>query len=191
MNNRRRIFIAVNLPEDIKEKLNEYQYKWSDLPAKWTKKDNIHITLAFLGYIRDEELIEVCKLVKEVSQRHSPLSINLNKICYGPLKKIPPRMVWAVGENSDDFISLKNDLDKSLIGSVNFHAEKREFSLHITLARVNQWGFKKIEPEERPVVDEDINLTFEADSIDIMESELKRGGPKYDILESCSLRIET
>lgn len=63
---RHRVFIAINLPEDIKQKLSEYEIKWPELPCRWTKKENLHITLAFLGYTTDEELVEVCKITKEV-----------------------------------------------------------------------------------------------------------------------------
>ena len=52
-------FIAINLPEDIKEKLAEYQESWSELPIRWTKKENLHITLEFLGYLTEQKLIEV------------------------------------------------------------------------------------------------------------------------------------
>ena len=46
-----RIFIAVNLPENVKKKLAEYEENWLDLPIRWTKKENLHITLVFLGYL--------------------------------------------------------------------------------------------------------------------------------------------
>ncbi|PIQ06660.1 MAG: RNA 2',3'-cyclic phosphodiesterase, partial [Candidatus Nealsonbacteria bacterium CG18_big_fil_WC_8_21_14_2_50_37_10] len=95
-----RIFIAVNLPEDIKKKLIDYQAKWPELPIRWTKKENLHITLIFIGYTNDEELLEVLKITKEVAQRNNSFSINLNKICYGPPKKMPPRMIWVEGEKS-------------------------------------------------------------------------------------------
>ncbi|MCJ7787087.1 RNA 2',3'-cyclic phosphodiesterase, partial [Patescibacteria group bacterium] len=85
-----RVFIAINLPENIKKKLTDYQLKWPELPCRWTKKENLHITLAFLGYLTDEELFEVCKITKEVALRHEPFFINLNKILYGPPKQ-PPR----------------------------------------------------------------------------------------------------
>jgi len=44
---RRRVFIAINLPGNIRKKLAEYQKKWPELPIRWTKQDNIHITLVF------------------------------------------------------------------------------------------------------------------------------------------------
>ena len=192
---KRRVFIAINLPEDIKRKLSDYQKKIQELftpyrseasgagPIKWTKQDNIHITLAFLGYIADQELINICSVVKEAVSKHSSFSVDLFKICYGPADKKPPRMVWAIGEKSEEFASLKEDLDKSLA-----ILEKRQFSPHITLGRIRKWEWQRIEPEERPSVDEEIGLSFSVDSIELMESVLKKGGPEYTILESAPLR---
>jgi 2'-5' RNA ligase len=187
MQKRHRIFIAINLPEKIKKELADFQNKWPELPARWTSLDNIHITLEFLGYLTDQELADVCKITKEVVKRHNSFSINLNKICYGPADKIPPRMIWVSGEKSKELFELKNDLEKSLLESVRFAPEKREFAPHITLARIRQWDWRKIEPEERPDINEDIDFSFFVDSIEIMESNLRRGGAEYSILESHQL----
>ena len=206
MKQRHRIFIAINLPENIKKKLVEYQKKWPELPVRWTKPDSLHITLAFLGYLKDEELVEICKITREVASRHTSFEVRLNKISYGPNGKKPPRppkfsetvtseednnglrkfgrprMIWAAGEKSEEFTALKNDLDKLLASS-----EGRQFSLHITLGRIRQWEWRRIEPEDRPEVEEEIDLLFPVNSIEIMESVLKRGGPKYNIIESINL----
>ena len=186
---RRRIFIAINLPEEVKKKLEEYQAKWPDLPVRWTKKDNLHITLIFLGYVSDEELLEICKITREAALRNEPFLINLTKILYGPPKKMPPRMVWVEGEKSKEFAVIRDNLEKSLTASeqVNFSPEERAFSPHITLGRIKAWEFRQIEPEERPTVKEEISLSFEVNSIEVMESQLKRGGPEYTILESVPL----
>ena len=186
-----RIFIAVNLPEDIKKKLIDYQAKWPELPIRWTKKENLHITLIFIGYTNDEELLEVLKITKEVAQRNNSFSINLNKICYGPPKKMPPRMVWVEGEKSIELGKLQNNLENSLFSTPIKNLkepEARPYTSHITLGRIKAWEFRQIEPEERPEVNEEINLTFEVNSIEVMESELKRGGSEYTILESFPFR---
>lgn len=201
MQKRHRIFIAINLPDDIKRELAKYQEKWSrsqgdrgssawsgpELPAKWTAKDNLHITLEFLGDLTDQELADVCKVAAEVAKRHKPFSITLNKVLYGPPKKLPPRMVWLEGEKSDKLADLKQDLQESLLEAVRFAPEKRGGAPHITLARIREWEWKRIEPEERPEVDENVDLVFSVESIEVEESELKRGGPEYIILESCIL----
>jgi len=182
-----RIFIAINLPEDIKEKLSDYQGKWPELPIRWTKKENLHITLIFLGSLNDEEVLEVCKIAKEVASRNKSFSVNLNKTCYGPPKKMPPRMIWVQGEKSLEFTSLKDDLEKSLMGRMRFSPEKRVFSPHITLGRIRTFEFRRIEPEERPAIEQDISLSFEVSSIEVMESHLKKSGAEYTILESLKL----
>ena len=180
-----RIFIAINLPENIKKKLADYKEKWPELTARWTKSDNVHITLVFLGYVSDEEIPELCKILEETVSKYNSFDINLNKICYGPFRFSSgqaPRMVWAVGEKISELSLLKKELDKKL-GVV----EDREFAPHITLARISKWAWQRLEPEERPEIDEDINLNFPVNSIEIMESVLKKSGPEYIILESYNL----
>ncbi len=176
---RHRVFIAINLPEKVKKRLTDYQERWLELPVRWTKEDNLHITLFFLGNLIDEEIVDACKIVREIASKHSSFSINLNKICYGPVGKIPPKMIWAIGEKTEEFVSLRKDM--------GFKSEKGGFSPHITLGRIRAFEWKRIEPEERPQVEEDINFNFEVNSIEVMESVLKRGGPEYTILESSSL----
>jgi len=161
-----RIFIAVNLPENIKKRLADYASKWPELPVRWTKKDNLHITLKFLGNLSDNEIMKVCQDTKEFAKNKKPFTITLNKINYGPPKKMPPRMIWVSGPKIDEL---------NLIP-------------HITLGRIKTWEFRQIEPEERPSVDENINLSFEVASIEVMESQLKRAGPDYTILKSCPLQ---
>ena len=183
---RHKIFIAVNLPDDIKRKLGDFQKKWLDFPARWTRKDNLHITLIFLGQLADEDLFEVCQITKEVAEKTPSFEINLKKILYAPPQKIPPRMIWAEGEKSQEF----SDLRKSLEDALSFDSlkEERVFTPHITLARIKAWQWKEIEPEERPEIEEELNLNFSVGSIEVMESNLKRGGPQYSVLESWPLK---
>lgn len=164
-----RIFIAINLPEKIKNNLIEYRDKWPELPVRWTKKENLHITLEFLGYLTDEELIELLQKTKEIASGKESFILRLNKVCYGPTNKkslMAPRMVWVVGEKVKEF----------------------NLTPHITLGRLKTWQWKQMEPEERPEVSEDINLSFEVNSIEVMGSQLKRMGPEYTILESFRLK---
>ena len=185
-----RTFIAINLPEKIKNRLVGFQVKHSSLPARWTKKENLHITLLFIGSVKTEEIPDISESVKQTVQKHNACLINLNKICYGPPKKMPPRMVWAVGDKSEEIGRLYKELKSSLFTSnlENFKPDNRAYYPHITLARIRKWEFKRIEPEERPEIEEDISLTFEVNSIEIMESQLKKRGPEYTILESIPLQ---
>ena len=183
--------MAINLPGDIKKELFAYSEKWAELPAKWTEKDNLHITLEFLGSLTDEEVGEVCVAVKGVAERHKSFSLNINQILYGPPKKMPPRMVWAEGDKSKELTKLRDDLENALTEKVRFVPENRTFAPHITLARISSWEFRAIEPEEVPEINESIDLMFTVESIEVMESELKKGGPVYTVLESHQLGVDT
>lgn len=186
---KRRIFIAINLPEEVKKELQPYQSKWPELPVRWTKLDNVHITLVFIGDVGDKGVVEVSRIVKEVTSRHSPFPVHLAKVCYGPTDKMPPRMIWAVGDRSQEFTLLRDAIEKSLLAlpHIHFPQAKREFTPHITLGRMRQWEWQQIEPEERPEVTEELDIKWQVESVELMESKLKRRGAEYTIVESVSL----
>ena len=138
--------------------------------------------------MRDEELLDIFKTVKEVASKNQPFLIKLNKICYGPPKKKPPRMIWAEGEKSMEVAKLQTGLENALAEeNSSFEKEGRAFAPHITLARIKPWEFRKLEIEERPEISEEISLSFEVNSIEVMESVLKPKGPDYFVLESVTI----
>lgn len=187
MNKKHRIFIAINLPNDIKKYLANFQKKWPELEATWVQENNLHITLVFLGYLTAEALGEVCMAAKEVAKSSHMFDITLKKITYGPIGKMPPRMVWAAGEKSKEMSLLKRALEDRLQENINFRPEERAYSPHITLAKFSAFAWRQINEEERPEVDEAIDLAFTVESIEVMESKLKRTGPEYSVVESFSL----
>ncbi|MDP3093327.1 MAG: RNA 2',3'-cyclic phosphodiesterase [bacterium] len=193
-----RIFIAVNFPKDVKESLNRTRDEFPELPCRWTKKENLHLTLLFLGYASDEELLETCEIVRKTCSIHKPFVFELNRISYGPpgnpekkqglhgAGKLP-RMVWASGKAVKELSALRQDLENSLFEKVVKDSKDNQFSPHVTLARIKQWQFREMELEEIPEIDKEISLKIPVESIEVMESELAKEGPEYSILESCPL----
>lgn len=184
---KRRIFIAINLPSEVKRKLLSYQRQWQDLPVRWIKPDNLHITLVFIGYINDEELLEICKATHQVAERHKAFNINLERVLLGPPNR-PPRMIWAEGEISKELARLRNDLEKTLLDSAGSGYNRREpraFRPHITLARIKQREWKKLAP--KPEIKQALAASILVGSIEVMESQLKKTGAEYSILESIKL----
>lgn len=191
-----RIFIAINVPDEAKEELLAYQNKWPEIPARWTTKDNLHITLAFLGNTSDQELAEVCELLQQVGERRKPFRVELTRITYGPPGKAP-RMIWAHIETSAELLGLQKDVEKTvgLPTETSAKAEQgsnppislktgKNFSPHLTLARLKTFELQRMELEEIPEINEDIFIPVDVASIEVVESTLKRGGPQYNILQS-------
>lgn len=182
-----RIFIAINLPSDIKEKILVLQKKWPTLPVRWVKLENLHITLLFLGYLNTQQLKETIQTVENIAKNHKPFAVTLNRIHYGPPEKRPPRMVWIDIAKNPELLNLQKYLEDTIFSLPSFQykeSEKRFYSPHITLGRIKQWEFRRLEPEQRPQIDEEISLRFPANSIEVMESQLKRGGAEYRIIKS-------
>src|SRR3990167_8148344 len=109
MNKRHRVFIAINLPGDVKKYLASSEQKFSGLRAKWTPQENLHVTLVFLGDLTNEELGEVCVIAKEVAAGNAGFEMNFSNVGYGPDEKIPPRFIWAMGEKNKELSVLKNN----------------------------------------------------------------------------------
>lgn len=184
---KRRLFIAINLPENIKNKLVDYQRKWADLPVRWMPKLNLHITLVFIGYVGDDEMYEIINSVKEAAKRHNPFNVNLEKIVLGPPNR-PPRMFWVEGEENEEIAKLKNDLEDSLLGSGNSGYRKKEaraYRPHITLGRIKQGQWREL--DFKPQVDEKFEYNFSVETVEVMQSNLKRTGAEYSVLESVGL----
>lgn len=188
----KRIFISIGLPEKIRNKLVEYQQEISQsftnfndfCPIKWSKKHNLHITLFFIGYLELEELVPMIDNIEKIASNHGSFVLNLKSISYGP-KADTPKMVWANGKNSEELGKLQAEIEKELL---NTRKPDNSFVPHITLGKIIQWQFNRIEVEERPDIFKDIDLSFAVNSIEIMESNLGRGGADYAILKSIPLK---
>lgn len=197
----KRVFIAINLPENLKQELEilkeEIEGLFPDFPEgnkgifNWTKQDNLHITLIFIGSISEQKIPEISRIVKESVSGEKPFSIKIKKISYGPPKSIPPRLIWLENEKNKELTEIVEKLKKAISEKNIRGIEEKSFSPHITMARIKEWQWRKIEPEERPEIEREINLKFEVKSIEIMESRLKRTGAEYIILETCNLKSET
>lgn len=179
---KRRIFIAINLPEEVRKKLVGYQQKWDDLDSNlihWVRRDNLHITLVFIGYVTDDEMYEICQLVKEVAKKHEPFIINFERIILGPPNKTP-RMFWVQGERSEELGKLQGDLEEKI---EQRHGGRHAFRPHTTLARFKYPLLKSLPPK----IDDEFKSQIPVETIEVMQSNLKRSGAEYSVLESVSL----
>ncbi|MCH8741686.1 RNA 2',3'-cyclic phosphodiesterase [Patescibacteria group bacterium] len=183
MRTKHRIFIAINFLPEIKKEFLFYQKKWEDLPVRWTKKDNLHLTLVFIGSVEDEGLLKILETAREVAKNSQPFSIHFQRILLGPPDRTP-RMFWVEGEKNQDLSVLKNNLEKEL-SELKLRRELREFKVHITIGRIKILEWRQL--QKKPRIEEKISLTVSVNSIEVMESKLKPTGPDYFVLESIKL----
>lgn len=191
-----RIFIATNLPEEIKRELaklreeikNKFPDETGEYVAKWVRPDNLHITLAFLGEIGQGSVEKLKGLVEKIVNDWRAFEVKIKKVCYDSEKARIPRLIWLELARNKDLECLSDVLKKQVIeqGIVKV-IDERPFVGHITLGRIREWQFKKINPEEAPEINQELGISFPAKSIDIMQSKLSRGGAVYTLIQSIPL----
>ncbi len=177
-----RTFIAVNLNPEIKEYLTSLQniLNIPESKIKWVEKNNLHLTMKFLGYISLEQTELIKSELKGIANRCSPLTIKLSSnIGIFPTYKMP-RIIWVgIKEGISELKELYNSIENNL-SNKGFPREDRDFSGHITIGRVKFIKDKAnfIQILKRIEVN---NFSQEVGSIDLMESKLTPNGPIYNI----------
>lgn len=179
---KKRVFVAIDLPADIKQELAVAIAKIKPLfgpGVRFLSPENWHFTISFLGYQSDNDVSLIADALKETAQNFPSPAIQLERIIYGPIGKTP-RMIWltASKETSEALDRIKKFLEKRLIElNIPFRQEIRPFKAHLTLAR-----FAAPKGRELPLLDVPFPQEFEAESINLMESHLKRSGADYEIM---------
>lgn len=132
-----RTFIALDLDEGIRDGLCAAQREL-DGPRdkiKWVERQNLHVTLNFLGDVPDELLHRVCERMAEAAAKVEPFRYDVRGLIATPSHG-PLRMVWGgVADDTGLMAALHDELDASL-AEMGLREEAREFRPHITLARV-------------------------------------------------------
>ena len=178
-----RSFIAVNLNPEIKEYLTSLQVNLNvpETKIKWVEKNNLHLTMKFLGDISSEQT-ELLKLIlKEITSRYSPFIIKLSSdIGIFPTYQMP-RIIWTgIKEGANQLHELYSSIE-TMLYKEGFPRENKDFSSHITIGRVKYIKDKDnfIQIIKRIEIS---NLSQEVKSIDLMESKLTPNGPIYNII---------
>ncbi len=180
----RRVFFAINPPSFVVKELLLWKNEFSDFlthGVKWARKENLHITVDFVGAIREKKLSELISLVDEFN--YPSFKVELNKISYFPPQKKDAKMIWAIGRSEK--------LKKMSVALRKIRESgdlQEEFIPHITLGRIKKWEFRKIDFNEIPEINEDINLGFSVKSFDLMESKMKRGEIVYEKIKTFYLQ---
>jgi 2'-5' RNA ligase len=184
-----RIFIAVELNSEVKNKINEVvsSIKNYNLPVKWVEKDNLHITLKFLGEVKENKINDLTKLLKNEVEKNNRFTLKVEGLGAFPNNK-KPRVIWVgTTDGKDKICDIAQKLEESLPKNGFGKKEEKPFSSHITIGRVKEVGKLSDFSTVLPKLD---NLSFgvvEVNSINLMKSALTPKGPIYEVVAKISL----
>ena len=132
-----RLFIAVDVPEDVKENLMAMlePFRERNRGMRWTSPGVWHVTLKFLGSTWPRLVEPVREAVASAAAEQRPFETGLTEIGAFPTAK-RARVLWAgLSDPQDRFTPIVARLDELL--REHFVPEKRAFTPHLTVARLN------------------------------------------------------
>ena len=179
-----RSFISIEFPENIKKeifKTFESLKNSGTAFGNFVKKENMHLTLKFLGNLSEEKIKEIKKKLCEVNFK--TFNTDVGNIGFFPSEKYV-RVIW-VDLISEKIKGLKKTIDDKL-HEIGINHDGREFSSHITVARIKKMKnkedfFKKI--KELKIK----KMNFEINDFFLIKSELRKDGPVYKIIKKFEL----
>jgi RNA 2',3'-cyclic 3'-phosphodiesterase len=125
-----RLFVALDLPEDVKRSLEPLGRGLGDV--RWLDAEQQHLTLRFLGQLDNgltREVAEALALVPGV-----PFELRLKGIGHFPLRG-EPRVLWVGVEKSLELQRLKRRIDR-VLDQAGLSPDSRKFAPHVTIARI-------------------------------------------------------
>jgi RNA 2',3'-cyclic 3'-phosphodiesterase len=185
-----RLFVALNLPKKERARIHRAAAPLRDegLPVRWLDPENYHLTLKFLGNVRQERADEVRAIMQRVAGTTLPFSLALGGFGAFPTVR-KPRVVWLGIVASAELRCLKQDLEWGL-ADAGFEAETRDFHPHLTLGRADPKGGAG---HFRGLDEVMAGLEFQSEvsihTLDLMESHLSREGARYGVLSSARLGV--
>ncbi|MCX5648502.1 MAG: RNA 2',3'-cyclic phosphodiesterase [Planctomycetota bacterium] len=175
-----RTFIAIELPQEVREYLESRQTDLANAggDVKWVRTDDIHLTLVFLGNVPVEEIAAVAAAVRGAAASMGPIRLRAGGAgCFPPHGR--PRVVWIGIEEPTGALAR---LQGAVAGATERFAEKperREYKAHLTVGRVRGGRGAEELSEAVAALADAKGPEFEAAEVVIFESVLAREGPMY------------
>lgn len=173
-----RLFIAIEIPENIKEYISKIQGKIDNETNKirFVNKNHIHLTLKFLGEVQPNKVETIRNNLKKIV--FNPFSVYLDSIGVFPSENYI-RVIWIGLKPEEPILELQKNIDETL---KKLFSKENNFKAHATLARV-----KFIENKEN-FINKLKNMKIENKKWDInnfklIKSTLTGKGPIYEDLE--------
>ena len=176
-----RSFLAFELSQEMRDTVSGVyeNVRNSRLDVRWVRPQGIHITVVFMGDVREEDIAGIGSDVGRVCSEFGPFHASLNAVgCFPNCRN--PRVLWIGLEGEIERMSnFRDELQKRLT-AFGVTPERRGFNPHLTLGRFKRPS--RDESELGKLIDQYRDLTSPVCSLHelvLFKSDLKPGGAIY------------
>ncbi len=176
-----RLFIAVELPDDLKSALERVRDESHELrrELRWARSDGLHITLRFLGETTQEQRAALIEGLDALPPR-PPFHLECRGLgLFGSPAR--PRVLWAGLLGDLGPLGERQREVEAMCASLGWRAENRAYNPHVTLARGRGESLQARSALESLLARHRDTLfsSFEVSGITLYSSQLGRGGSVY------------
>ena len=168
------------MTEEVKQEIERIKELFSGIKGvKPVRKQNLHLTMKFLGEIEEDKVNKVVEALGKVE--FNPFKLSINKIGLFPNEK-RIRVLWVDAEPAEPLIELKKEIDKALPQFKDDHP----FSAHLTFARIK---YIASDEDKKKILELITNTKIEkkeflVDKFKLYKSTLMPEGPVYEVVAS-------
>ena len=139
-----RAFIAIEPSLEVKNELVRIIdiLKRADGKVKWVTPENMHLTLKFIGNIKEDEIVGINKKIEAISGKFRSFEFDIDSIGSFPDWR-SSRVVWVGIDRGQKRLKTLVDSVEAGMEELGFEKEKQEFKAHLTLGRVKYIKNKK------------------------------------------------
>jgi 2'-5' RNA ligase len=186
-----RLFVAIDLDDDARRRVVAEQRRVARILAPfqpalaWTRIDQIHLTLAFLGEVQGDQVSGVIEAMERPIGGWAPFAVVFGGFGVFPPRGAP-RVLWlGLLSGSAEVIGIQRVVAERLAG-LGLPGEARPFHPHLTLAR-----WRNSRPSDRRLVPQveshDGVAQVRVEAVTLYESRVSSSGRAYTALARARL----
>lgn len=187
-----RLFAAVRVPDDVRARIRQSQAELqSALPrcnVAWTRPEQFHLTLKFLGPVDVKRIDELELRLGEACARFAALALQAGRIGFFPEQRLP-RVIWAGVEDARQELPALQRTVESAVADFTREQATGRFSGHVTLGRIRAIGradADRLAELARSMADRSFG-SWVASHVELMRSELSSAGARHSVLATFAL----
>jgi len=182
-----RLFLAIAVPEDIRTELRRLQLELEPLlpprAVRWTKPEQFHLTLKFLGNVPATDIDALSRAVRAVCGVAPPMRLRAEGAGFFP-ESGAPRVFWIDIKSVDGLLmGFQRQLELS-VASFAMKQDAKKFTAHVTLARFGKMRNRETEEPRAALAVGRTYGEWVAKEVQLIKSSLQPSGPLHAIVDT-------
>jgi len=185
-----RVFIAIELPAEVRQRIighiDSLRRELPKVRASWSRAENLHLTLKFLGDIPMSRLAALSAATEAAARTTRPFDLIITSSgSFPPYGR--PKVLWIGVEDSSAHLLRLHATLEDACAEVGIEREARAYHPHLTIARLRD------STDSHALAERHQELGFRSEIVNVSElvvsrSELRSEGSKHTAVSRHQLR---